>query len=126
MKSEWMFKKTYQELNDTVNMLIKKDECMKFYNKKPLSLETDASGVVLVAGLLQARDGMSCPKDTTLDNTIMRPIAFAKKSLSTAETCCSNIEREALGILCSLQKCHHYYFVKEVHIITDQSTSISV
>ena len=59
---------------------------MKFYDEtKPLYLETDASGIGLGASLLQTRDGMTCPKDTAPDNTILRPIAFASKSLTSAE-----------------------------------------
>ena len=52
---------------------------MKLYDEtKPLYLETDKSGVALGAGLLQTRNGISCPGDTTPDNSILRPIAFIK------------------------------------------------
>ena len=73
---------------------------MKFYDKtKPLYLETDASRIGLGAALLQPIDGMTCPKDTAPNNTILRPIAFASKSLSSTEQRCSNTKREELGIL---------------------------
>ena len=59
---------------------------MKFYDKtKPLYLETDASGIGLGAALLQTRDHTTCPKDSTPDNTILRPLAFASKSLTSGE-----------------------------------------
>ena len=58
----------------------------------------------------------------TSDNSILRPITFANKSLSSAERRYSNIEREALGILHGLKKFHHYCFVREVSIITSQTT----
>ena len=68
---------------------------------------TDASGIGLGTTLLKTRDGTACPRDTAPDNTILRPITFASKSLTSAEQRCSNIEREALGILHGLQKFHH-------------------
>ena len=73
---------------------------MKFFDKTiPLYLETDASRIGLGTALLQTRDGMTCPKDTAPDNIILRPIALASKSLTSAERRYSNIKREALGIL---------------------------
>ena len=38
---------------------------------KPLYLERDISGIGLSAALLQTRDGMTCLKDSTQDNTIL-------------------------------------------------------
>ena len=40
------------------------------------------------------------------------------KSLSSAKERCNNAEREAMGILYGLKMFHHYYFVREVNIIT--------
>ena len=59
---------------------------MKFYNEtKPLYLEMDASRIWLGATLLEMKDGITCPKDITPDNTILRPIMFASKILTSAE-----------------------------------------
>ena len=59
---------------------------MKFYNEtKPLFLETHASGIVLGATLLQARDGTTCQKDIAPDNAILRHTTFASKSLTSTE-----------------------------------------
>ena len=88
---------------------------MRFYDEiKSMYLETDASGEGLGVSLLQTRSGTSCPRDTALDNTILRPIAFASKSPSSTKKRYSDIEREALGILHSLKKFHHYCFTREV------------
>ena len=96
---------------------------MKFYgDTKPLYLETDASGIGLGTTLLQTRYGTTCPEDIARDNTIMRPITSAKKSLTSSEQRYSNIEREALGILNGLKKFHHYFFAREVSIITDHKS----
>ena len=100
---------------------------MKFYDEtQVLYLDTDASGIGLEAALLQTRSGRSCSRDKAQDNSILRPIAFASKSLSSAERRYSNIEREALGILHGLEKFHHYCFVREVSIITDHKLLVAI
>ena len=109
---------SYQALYNKKKSLIKGDVSMKFYDEtKPLYLETDVSGIGLGTTLLQTRDGTTCPKDIAPDNTIVRSIAFASKSLTNVEGRYSNIEREALGILNGLKKFHHYCFAREVSII---------
>ena len=49
----------------------------------------------------------------------LKPIAFASKSLSEAETRYSNIERELLGVVWAVQHFNHYTFANKVHIISD-------
>ena len=91
---------------------------MKFYDEtQPLYLVTDASGIILRAALLQSKSSTHCRREKALENSILRPIAFASKSLSSAERRCSNIEREALGILHGLEKFYHYCFAREVSLI---------
>ena len=84
------------------------------------------SGIGLVAALFKTRDGTKCPRDTAPDNSILRPIAFASKSLTSSERSYSNTEREALGILHDLEKFHHYCFAREVSIITDHKPIVAV
>ena len=61
--------------------VIKKSACMKFYDEKELQyFGTDASGTAFGAGLLQIRDGVTCPRDTAPDNSRLRPVAFARKA----------------------------------------------
>ena len=86
---------------------------MKFYDEtKPLHIERDASGVGLGAGQLQIRSGTSHARDETPDNSILRPIIFVSKSLSSAEKRYSKIERQTLGILYGLKKFHQYMLCK--------------
>ena len=100
---------------------------MKFYDDtKPLCLETDASGICLVAALLQCRDNTGCHKDTAPDNTILCPIAFASKSLTGAEQRYTNIKCKALGILHGLEKFHYYCFGREALVITDHKLLVSI
>ena len=59
---------------------------MKFYDEtQPLYLEIDVSVVGLGAALLQTRNGTSCSRDEVPDSSILRPIVFVSKSLSSTE-----------------------------------------
>ena len=83
-------------------------------------------GVGFGAALLQTRDNMSCHIDEVPDNSILRPIAFASKSLTWAEKRYSNIKREALGILYGLEKFHQHCFAREVSIIMDHKPLVTI
>ena len=52
--------------------------------------------------------------------------SIVSKSLTSAECRCSNIEREALGILHSLKKFHHYCFARDVNVITDHKPLVAI
>ena len=57
---------------------------MEYYDvRKLLYLETDASEVGLGTALLQVRDNLKCGYDEVPDNTLLWPISFASKSLSS-------------------------------------------
>ena len=56
----------------------------------------------------------------------MITIAFASKSLTSAEHRYSNIEREVLGILHGLEKSHQYCFTKELSIIMDHKPMVAI
>ena len=59
-----------------------KDICMKFYNEnEELYFETDALQVGLGAGLLQVREGMTCPRDIPPDSSILCQISFTCKTI---------------------------------------------
>ena len=100
---------------------------MKFYDEtKPLYPDNRLSGIGLGATLLQTRDGKTCPEDIAPDNTILRPITFTSKSLTSAEQRYNNTEREALGILHGLEKIHHFCFTREVSIITNHKPLVAI
>ena len=126
-KAMWTWNASYQQQFEKAKSLIKPEMCMKFYdNTKLLSLETDTSAIGLRAVLLQPRDNTTCQTHIAPDNTMLYPIAFASKSLMGAECRYSNIECEALAILHGLEKFHHYYFGREVLIITDHKLLVSM
>ena len=72
----------------------------------PFQLETDASGTVLGAVLMQQN----------------RPIAYFSKSLGPKSAALSTYEKEALAILEALKKWRHYVVGNELHIKTDQKS----
>ena len=72
----------------------------------------DASGVGLGDALLQTRSGTSCPRDKASDNSILSPITF----VSTVK----------LGTLYGLEKLHHYCFLREEGMITDNKQLVAV
>ena len=126
-KTDRTWNATYQELFHKAKMKITESMCTKFYDEtKPLYLETEASGIGLRAALLQTRSATSCPRAKAPDNSILRTIEVASKSLSGAERRYSNIEREALAILHRLDKFHHYCFVRDVSIITDHKPLVAI
>ena len=68
------------------NAILKEDACMKFYYEtKLLYIETDASGVVLEAALLQTRTSTTCLRDKVSNNYMLTPIAFSNKSFTRTE-----------------------------------------
>ena len=100
---------------------------MKYYDaRKPLYLETDASGVGLAATPLQVRDNLDCGYDETPEIAMLQPIVFASKSLSSAECKCSNIGREEPRMLHGVEKFLHYDFAHEVHVITDKEPLVAI
>ena len=68
------------------------------YTKKQMCLEFDWELPYYRQEAIQAT-----PRDEAPDNSILRPILFVSKTLSSVEKY-SNKEREALGILYGLEK----------------------
>ena len=100
VKSESSWNVTYQDLYYKAKRPITRDACVRFYHVlKPLHLEMDVSGIGLEACLLQVREGINCGHDEPPGNITLHPFTFAIKSLPNVEWQCSNIEREAGGIL---------------------------
>ena len=77
-----MWNPSYHRLFNKAKSLMKGDACIKFYDQlKPMSIETDASGVGLGVSLLQTREGTSCPSEKAPDNNMLIPTAFVSKTL---------------------------------------------
>ena len=94
--------------------------------KKKLYLKTDASCIGLGTSLLQLRDDLQFPWDEAPDNRALHPTAFASKSLTSKEMRYDKTEREALALLHSLEKFHHYCLACKVSIITDHKPLLAI
>ena len=91
-----------------------------------LFIEVDASGQGLGAVLLQGNileDELESSSETEgrflSFRSRLKPIAFASKSLSDAETRYSNIERELLGVVWAVEHYNHFTFANKINIISD-------
>ena len=62
---------------------IKKDACMKCYDKLSQCTDPHAFGVGLGVALLQTRNVTSFPRDEAPDSSIHRPTAFVSTGLSS-------------------------------------------
>ena len=91
---------------------------MRYYRPElDLYIETDASGRGISMALLQSQNN---------DREGLYPIAYGSKNLTSAETRYTNIERELLGIVGTLEKFHYFTFGRPVVILTDHKPLISI
>ena len=125
--SEYIWTPTHDRAFQDIKDAICHETLLSYFDKsKPIFIEVDASGQGLGAVLLQGNidqmelDNASQTEGRFLDfRNRLKPIAFASKSLSEAETRYSNIERELLGVVWAVQHFNHYTFANKVHIISD-------
>ena len=125
--SEYIWTPTHARAFQDIKDAICHETLLSYFDKtKPIFIEVDASGQGLGAVLLQGNidqmelDNASQTEGRFLDfRNRLKPIAFASKSLSEAETRYSNIERELLGVVWAVQHFNHYTFANKVHIISD-------
>ena len=86
----------FQKLKESISS----DTCLIYFDtSKPVTLQVDASLKGLGACLLQ-EDSQGR----------LRPVAYASKSLTSAETRYANIEREMLAVVFGCIKYHHYLY----------------
>lgn len=81
---------------------------LTFYDSRlPLRLTTDASARGVGAVISHVIDGKE------------KPISFASKILSTAESSYSQLDREALGIVFGIKKFHRYLYGRHFELVCD-------
>ena len=83
---------------DSVKNLISRDTILSYYDRtKPVILQVDASHKGIGVALVQEN----------------RPIAFASKAMTSAESRYANIERELLAVVFGCTKFHTYLYGRE-------------
>ena len=125
--AEYVWTGTHTDAFNTIKEAICQETLLAYYDKdKAVFIEVDASGQGLGAVLLQGNileeELLASPQTEgrylSFRNRL-KPIAFASKSLSDAETRYSNIERELLGVVWAVEHFHHYTFANKINIISD-------
>ncbi len=108
---EWNWSKAQDEAFTEVKRLISNAPALAYFDpSKQLDIQCDASNRGLGAALLQ--DG--------------RPLAYASRALSDAESRYAVIEKEMLAVVFSLEKWHQYTYGRKVTIYSDHKPLESI
>nr|XP_039266275.1 uncharacterized protein K02A2.6-like [Styela clava] len=107
MKWNWNndCKKAFVKLKD---ILVSSEVLVHYDPEKPLVLATDASSV-----------GIGAVISHILPNGAEKPIAYASRTLTSAEKNYSQIEKEALAIVYGVRKFHVYLYGRNFKLLTD-------
>ena len=107
----WTWSTAQEEAFNKAKQLITTAPILAFYDpQKELYLENDASEYRLDAVLFQDE----------------RPIAYASRMLTDAQTRYAQVEKEMLAISFGLTRFHHYTYGRDVHVITDHKPLESI
>ncbi|XP_024064460.2 LOW QUALITY PROTEIN: uncharacterized protein K02A2.6-like, partial [Terrapene carolina triunguis] len=101
--------------NKAKDALLNSEVLMHFDPSLPLQLACDASPY-----------GVGAVVSHIMPSGEERPIVFASRTLSKAETNYTQIEREALGIIFGIRKFHQYLFGRKFTLLTDQRPLTSI
>ena len=107
----WNWSDSQQTAFNTVKTMLSTAPVLSYYDpEKPLTIENDACEYCLGSALTQHG----------------KPIAYASRSLSEAETRYAQIEKEMLAMAYGLEKFHQYTFGREVTIVTDHKPLVAI
>jgi len=102
-KTEWQWKREHEEEQLWLKSSLTKEPVLKFYDQdKPLKVSTDASKSGLGAVLLQQHD------------TEWYPVAYASRTMTSAERNYAQIEKETLGAVFGCERFHEYVYGRPV------------
>ena len=105
---KWSWSRVHDVAVQQAKELVCKATTLVHYDvNKPIKLYCDASSVGVGACLMHVQDGQE------------RPIAYASRTLTQAETMYAQIEREALAIIFAVRKFHQYLVGREFQLVTD-------
>ena len=100
----WKWEHEHEEALEQIKTALQRDVKLQFYDvNKDVAIQTDASQSGLGSCLMQGG----------------RPIAYASRSLTSAERNYSQIEKEMLAICFACEKFYQYIYGKSVEVQTD-------
>ena len=106
------FQKSFIELKEALTSAV---VLTHFDSKLPIALACDASSIGIGAVIYHIY-----PDGTE------RPIAYASKTLSSAERKYSQIEREALSLIFGVKKFHNYLYGRTFLLVTDHKPLLTI
>ena len=125
-ENEFIWAQNHQLCFDQIKEAVCKDITLKFYDPNlPIFIETDASQNGIFVVLLQPLDSNFTLNENNIPTKLM-PVAFASKTLTSAEHNYANIEHELLGVVFGVLHFKHFTFGNEVSIITDHKPLVSL
>ena len=109
-ENDFKWEEQQQKSFDLIKTMLTSPPTLKPYDQsKPLILATDSSSYALGAVILQPGE----------NETILHPIEYASRKLSSAEVNYSMIEKEALGVIWGVKRFHRYTYGRQFDIHTD-------
>uniref|UniRef100_A0A1A8QZH2 Gypsy retrotransposon integrase-like protein 1 n=1 Tax=Nothobranchius rachovii TaxID=451742 RepID=A0A1A8QZH2_9TELE len=101
--------------NNAKEQLVKSSVVVHYDTKKPLRLACDASPY-----------GLGAVISHIMENGDEKPIAFASRTLTEAESKYSQIEKEALAIIFGVTKFQKYLYGRKFSLITDHKPLLAI
>lgn len=114
--TEWVWTASQEDAFQKSKQLLLNSKALAHYDpSKALLLACDASPY-----------GVGIVLSHRMDNGEERPIAFASRSLTTAEKRYSQLDKEGLAIVFGVKKFHKYIFGRSVTIYTDHKPLLGI
>lgn len=108
-EQQWKWTEVEQVAFDKLKKMLSSTPVLVHYDPQlPVTLACDASGV-----------GVGAVLSHVMPDGKEQPVAFASRSLSSAERNYSQLEREALGIIVGVTKFHQYLYGRKFTLVTD-------
>ncbi len=106
---KWKWEKKHQKEFEELKKSLTSDQVLAYFDKNAKTkIVTDASPVGIAAVLLQSKEGHD-----------YKPVIYVSRSLSDVEKRYSQTEKEALGVVWGIERCHLYLYGADFELETD-------